>query len=347
MQPPKKQFIPNVENANNLAALRVLPSADARQRGLTAFAAAAELGAEGTLESPGQGDGIETLIVFLGANNALSAVTSFEVKWSDVGYDDLKNKDAFNVWRPSHFASEFELVAAEVEKIRARHVIFATVPHVTVIPLAHGVGRAKRRPGSRYFADYTWPWIEEGAFHAKSDPHLTHQQARAIDSAIDMYNDHIAGRVMRARKAGLDWYLLDLAGVLDRLAFRRYMQDEAARPSWWSPYPMPQELEALGVDSRFFESDETGLVQGGLFALDGVHPTTVGYGLVAAEFVDVMRLSGVRFPRLDASEPPRVDWQRIIARDSLISAPPPSLRNDLRTVAWLDETFEVFRGIRP
>jgi hypothetical protein len=90
-----------------------------------------------------------------------------------------------------------------------------------------------------------------------------------------MYNDHIAGSVMRARKAGLDWYLLDLAGVLDRLAFRRYMQDEAARPSWWSPYPIPQELEALGVDSRFFESDETGLIQGGLFALDGVHPTTV------------------------------------------------------------------------
>jgi hypothetical protein len=184
MQPPKEQFIANVENANNLAALRVLPSADARQRSLTVFAAAAELGAEGTLESPGQGDGIETLIVFLGANNALSAVTSFEVKWSDVGYDDLKNKDAFNVWRPSHFASEFELVAGEVEKIRTRHVIFATVPHVTVIPLAHGVGRAKQRPGSRYFADYTWPWIEDGAFHAKSDPHLTHQQARAIDSSI-------------------------------------------------------------------------------------------------------------------------------------------------------------------
>lgn len=345
MKAPKKHFIPNVGNANNLAALRVLPSGDELQRGMTVFEAAAELGAEGSLESPGQGDGIETLIVLLGANNALSAVTTFEVKWSEVGYDDLEKKDAFNVWRPSHFAAEFDLVAAQVEKIRARHVIFGTVPHVTVIPLAHGVGKDKQYPGSRYFPYYTWPWIDDGDFHPKSDPHLTHQQARAIDSAIDMYNDHIAGRVTQARKAGLDWYLLDLAGMLDRLAFRRYMKDPAARPSWWSPYQMPAELAAFDVDSRFFESDETGLLQGGLFALDGVHPTTVGYGLVAQEFINVMRLAEVRFPRLDSRDLPRVDWARIIERDSLISAPPASLRNDLRTVAWLDEAFEIFQRI--
>jgi hypothetical protein len=343
MQTPERKFIPIIDNANDLAALRVLPSADARHRGLTVFGAAAELGAEGTVESPGRGDGIETLIVFLGANNALSAVTGFQVRWSDVGYDDLKKKDAFDVWRPSHFAAEFDLVAAEVEKIRARHVIFSTVPHVTVIPLAHGVGESKQYPGSRYFANYTWPWIDEGSFHPKSDPHLTHQQARAIDSAIDMYNDHICARVARARKAGLDWYLLDLAGVLDRLAFRRYVSDEDARPSWWSPYPLPSEVEPLKVDSRFFESDESGRTQGGLFALDGVHPTTVGYGIVAQEFVNVMRRAGVRFPWRDDREPPRVDWPRIIARDTLIAAPPASLRNDLRTIAWLDETFEVVR----
>ncbi len=349
MRPPKHQFIPNIENGNNLAALRVLPSGDANQRGLTPLSAAAELGAEGTLEAPGDGDGIETLIMFVGANNALSSVTHFDVLWSGDGFDDLKLKDAFNVWRPSHFASEFDLVAAEVAKVRARHVIWATVPHVTVIPLAHGVGDQKQHPGSRYFANYTWPWIEDASFHPASDPHLTHQQARAIDSAIDMYNDHIALRVREGREAGLDWFLLDLAGVLDRLASRRYILDSSARPTWWTPYPLPPELAALGVNSRFFESDQSGLRQGGLFALDGVHPTTVGYGLVAQEFINVMLLAGVEFPQVDSENTRnagvRVNWARIINRDTLISSPPASLTHDLSTIGWLDEVLEVFQHL--
>jgi hypothetical protein len=299
--------------------------------------------------SPREGEGIETLIVFVGSNNALSSVTHFDVRWSDEGYGDLKHKDAFNVWRPSHFAVEFDLVAAEVRKIRARHVIWATVPHVTVIPLAHGVGTEKQRPGSRYFPYYTWPWIDDRDFHPKSDPHLTHQQARAIDSAIDMYDDVIVERVREARRDGLDWYVLDLAGFLDRLAYRRYVLDPSARPAWWTPYQLPPEVEALGVDSRFFESDPTGLRQGGLFALDGVHPTTVGYGLVAQEFINVMHLAGVGFPEVDPANPrsgtPRVDWARVIARDTLISSPPASLIHDLRTVGWLDEVLEVFQRL--
>jgi hypothetical protein len=349
MQRAKHHFIPNVENGNNLAALRVLPSADAHLRSLTPLAAAAELGSNGERQTPGEGDGIETLIVFIGSNNALSAITHFDVRWSDEGFDDLKRKDAYNVWRPSHFASEFDLLAQQVRGVRARHVIWATVPHVTVIPLAHGVGTQKQRPGSRYFPFYTWPWVADASFHPISDPHLTHQQVRAIDSAIDMYNDHIVECVREARRDGLDWYVLDLAGVLDRLAYRRYVLDPSARPAWWTPYPLPSELEALGVDSRFFESDSTGLRQGGLFALDGVHPTAVGYGLVAQEFINVMHLSGVDFPQVDPanprSGPPRIDWARIVARDSLIMSPPASLSRDLRSVAWIDEVFEVFQRL--
>jgi hypothetical protein len=32
----------------------------------------------------------------------------------------------------------------------ARHVIWGTVPHVTIVPIARGV-KGKVRPGSRYF----------------------------------------------------------------------------------------------------------------------------------------------------------------------------------------------------
>ena len=34
---------------------------------------------------------------------------------------------------------------------------------------------------------------------------------------------------------------------------------------------------------RYFSSDHLGRYAGGLVALDGVHPTTIGYGLVAHE----------------------------------------------------------------
>ncbi|HEV2349232.1 MAG TPA: hypothetical protein VG028_05230 [Terriglobia bacterium] len=48
----------------------------------------------------------------------------------------------------------------------------------------------------------------------------------------DQYYDYITQAVWDARGAGLDWYLFDLAGLLDRLASRRYLLDPAARPAW-------------------------------------------------------------------------------------------------------------------
>ena len=47
----------------------------------------------------------------------------------------------------------------------------------------------KWREGSRYFPYYTDPWIAEKDFRPDKHRHITHQQARAIDSAIDQYND--------------------------------------------------------------------------------------------------------------------------------------------------------------
>ena len=49
----------------------------------------------------------------------------------------------------------------------------------------------------------------------------------------------------QARQDGLDWYLLDLAVILDRLAQRRYIESPSARPDWWTPYELPPELAAL------------------------------------------------------------------------------------------------------
>src|SRR5206468_1268643 len=129
-------------------ALRVLQSAQDSGGSLTPLEAAQVLGADGSVED-GTGDGIETLIVFLGANNALASVVQLKVNWSkDPGYDNLTLKGGYTVWDPDHFKRELDLVVGEVKGIRARHVIWATVPHVTIAPIGRGFA-TQVRPNSR------------------------------------------------------------------------------------------------------------------------------------------------------------------------------------------------------
>lgn len=350
--PPKDDFLKQVvEHHNERAAIRVLNSArDASGRSLTPLQAAAALGAEGTTET-GTGDGIETLIVLIGANNALGSILTFKVKWTADGYDDMEVNDQYTVWRPIHFKAELDRVVAEIKKICARHVIIGTVPHVTIAPFARGVAD-KLAPGSRYFPYYTLPWISDKDFKPNKNPNLTGADARAIDSAIDQYNDYITDAVKQARKEGRDWYLFETAGLLDRLAVRRYLEDPTARPSWWNEvggqYRLPPELQALSPvpDSRFFISNSTGRrVQGGLFSLDGIHPTTIGYGILAQEFIKVMELAGVKFYGPTGStplpKPVKLDFKRLIALDTLISKPPRTVASVLDRISFLDSTFNL------
>ncbi len=284
-----------IENNAERAARQVYPQW-AEARGQTLFDAARAMGAD---HGADQDSGIETLVVFLGANNALQTVTKLKVAWTGPDCTSLAAKAGYTAWAPSHFRSELEAVVEQVRTIEARHVIFCTVPHVTIPPIARGVG-GKLRPGSRYFPYYTRPWISDDTFDPEVDPHITAAEARAVDAAIDLYNAAIEQAVAQARDEGRDWLLLDTCGVLDRLATRRYTEDPSARPDWWTPYELPPALQDLTPEfsSRFLTSDGNGgRATGGLFSLDGVHPTTVGYGLVAQEVIDVMSGAGVEFRR--------------------------------------------------
>ena len=350
VEPRDNAFKQIVENAQERAGLRVLKSAkDEDDNPLTSFQAAAQLGREGTHEKPGEGHGVETLVVILGANNALGCVVQLKVLWSGDDYDDPDEKLNYTVWRPSHFKAELDRVVAEIRKVGARHVILGTVPHVTIAPVARGVSTRVRRD-SRYYPYYTRPWIPDDEFDPKNDPNLTGQQARAVDSAIDMYNDAIAKAVEDARNDGLDWYLFEMAGLLDRLASRRYIENPLAQPEWWTRYELPPELRALPQtpDSRFFASGPDGRAQGGLFSLDGVHPTTIGYGIMAQEIINIMQRAGVPFylgdERTRRNGPVRVDFGRLISRDSLISSPPRSITSDLKLIGWIDDVLDRLLG---
>ena len=349
-----------VENANELAAIRVLNTArDAEYNSLTPLQAAAELGTEGTQET-GEGDGIETLIIIIGGNNALGSILTFNVVWTDDDYyGDMDANDKYTVWQPRHFKAELNKVVEEVKKIRARHVILGTVPHVTISPLARGVEtRDKQRAdNSPYFPYYTFPWIEDKYFDPKKHPHLTEENARAIDCAIDQYNTAIVEVVRTARQEGRDWYVFELAGLSERLAHRRYIERPAARPFWWAKvggeYKLPPELDELDPkpDTQFFRADRTGRKQGGLVALDGIHPTTIGYGITAQEVIKVMQLAGVKFYEPDGVTERigdvKVNFKRLISEDTLISNPPILVNDILAMIGRFDRTLNFFRHLLP
>ena len=346
MRPSDSMLDQLVESASERAALRVYPRWDQGAQKQTLVDAAGALGRD-------HGDdtecGIETLVVFLGGNNALQTVTRLRVVWTGDDFQDLDRKGRYTVWRPEHFAVELAELVAAVKAIGARHTIWCTVPHVTIPPIVRGLG-AKVRPGSRYFPYYARPWVQDRQFDPGRDEHLTEPQARAVDAAIDLYNEDIE-QVVRDARTGAggtdprDWFLLDVAGVLDRLASRRYITDPNARPTWWRPYPLPPALARLRPvpDSQFLVGDgRGGRGAGGLFSLDGVNPTTVGYGLIAQEVVDVMQIAGVHFKNRSGQTKPGpilVDFERLVRRDTLLTRPPQNLDSALDILGWADEHF--------
>jgi hypothetical protein len=332
-----------VENASERAALRVYPTWDAGVQKQNLVDAATALGKDHDRKTDA---GIETLVVFLGANNALPSVVKLQVRWRPAGAKDPARPGDYTVWQPADFADDLTKLATAVAGIGARHVIWCTVPHVTIAPIARGIGR-KVRPGSRYFPFYARPWVDDDHFDPARDQHITELEARAVDAAIDLYNVAIEKVVRDARSgangAARNWYLLDVAGLLDRLASRRYITDPNARPSWWTPYPLPPALAALRPvpDSRFLVGDgRGGRAGGGLFSLDGVHPTTVGYGIVAQEMINIMTRAGVTFRDPNGgvrTGPILVDFDRLLRRDTLVRRPPQLLDPALDLLGWADE----------
>lgn len=332
-------LLPLVTHGKERAALRTLPyfdPGDPGTRAMTCIEAARALGDDG---------GIDTLVVILGANNVLGITMDLCLRWSGDNYDDLTGKQDYNIWRPEHFAAEFAEMASMIADVNARRVIVATVPHVTVAPLLHGIGGKVIDPDestSRYFRYYSRPWFDESDFLPGRipPPHLTENDVRTVDSVIDQYNETIVATVQAARNAGRDWHLFDLRWLLDRLAVRRYIEwPPSLLPLNWTPYPLPPTLAGLNPvpDTRFWQSNASGRLQGGIVALDGIHPTTVGYGIMAQEIINVMKSAGVDVADID------FDW--LLGQDTLMSNPPTGFDASFEALKWLDERVEFFRHL--
>jgi hypothetical protein len=154
--------------------------------------------------------------------------------------------------------------------------------------------------------------------------YLTLAEALHIDDCIRAYNRDISRLLEEKNKEHPKrrYYLVDTCGILESLAFKRNAgQVEYDFPDYFDfVYPR--------VDTKYYHADRRKrLRQGGLFSLDGVHPTAIGQGIIAHEFMKVMKQAGVV---VDGS----LNWPTIFESDTLYSDPI-SLMHELYNKDWL------------
>ena len=297
-------------------------------------------------------NGIENLIVALGVENALGTITQLEIRPTDdrIQTDPAGSKTLFNLWRPEHFAAIYRQLVQALQVLHADRVFLATVPHVTIFPLVRGVGKKLEHRlfhDPRYFKFYTYFWICDEVFDPEQHPHLTGDQAKEIDATIDAYNVTIRDAVADHQARGLQWFLVDLCDVFEQLAFRRYQEIGLAPsggvyefPSGWIQALQGKGLSAL--TTHYLEADQNRVQRGGMFGLDGVHPTTMGYALVAQEFIKVMQQEA-HVPFLspitgsERLEPIQLNYSRMLRRDTLVNTPPSLLDDAVATFRWLED----------
>ncbi len=280
--------------------------------------------------------GIENLIVFLGANNALGTVTSLNIKYSEPSdLHRLPHERKCNLYLPEHFQYLYAKLAADIETVDAQRVFVGTVPHVTIPPVTRGVSPDGTLDDG-LFEYYTRPWVWDDSFDPDKHAHLTRDQARQIDTFIDAYNE-----IIRTEAKARGWRVCDVCKHLDQLAYRR----NEGEPRFKFPDELVaalQEYDPLGylvqdgqvtLDTRFFCTEEQNpgrVMRGGMFSLDGIHATTIGYGLIADEMIKVMKKAKVEFAR-------PLDWEAIVRSDTLVNNPPALMSSLKGTLGQLDQ----------
>jgi hypothetical protein len=100
---------------------------------------------------------------------------------------------------------------------------------------------------------------------------LTQADAQRIRASVDAYN-----RIIQADTASHNGILVDIHALVDQIHTNGYV------------------LPDITLTTRFF---------GGLFSLDGMHPSNTGYGVIANEFIKTMNSSlGTTIPQANIAQ---------------------------------------------
>ena len=266
--------------------------------------------------------GVKNLLLWLGNNNVLGSVVGLQIKQtrnSTVKMGHLK-QTKWNLWHPDHFREEYDVLLNKVAEIMGKNncktwrVFVGNIPLLTILPIAKGVGPSQEiKDRGIYYKYYTYfPFEEE--FAKKTGNHLTMDDAIYIDECITEYNKTI-GDLINSKNDAIGhkaFFLVDISKMLSDLAWKRNegrppFNFEAVDPIFKYKYPR--------INTKYYHADMKGRFrQGGIFSLDGVHPTAIAHGLIANEFMKVMGANGVNFPG-------KLDWKQIFRDDTLYSNP--------------------------
>lgn len=274
--------------------------------------------------------GIENLIVCLGHNNMIAAITDLKLIWTEK--DDLEvfpGQRTHTVYRPEHFEIQYRKMAERVKKLGAKRVFVPTLPYVTIPPVCRGVNSDLSSKRLGYFDYYTRFWIWDEDFDPEKHPHITKDEAIQLDLTMDEYNA-IIKKVADEYGFNVVPMAKNVAGMARRRLGGELVRDypkglaDALRKHDTTAH-LVDEHDDIKLSTDFIRLDDSGkLYKGGIFSLDGLHPTTIGYGLMANVYLKTMAKAGVNFDR-------PINWDRVVAEDTLITDPP-KLLVELRLV---------------
>jgi hypothetical protein len=327
--------------------------------------------------------GVENVFLWLGANNALATVLEMKISQTPGNleplpkltqnateaerknlytlYENQYNK--YNLWHVDDFRKDYIQLLDHVNNAleaapagQATKIFIGTVPYVTIAPIARGMGKEFIIDGKRYFEYYTYfPFDNENLLEHPSLPTLRLSEVLFIEETIRTYNETIKELVNlyndkfdKKHAGNKRFFIVDIATAFEQLAFRR----NQGVPK----YPLPDFINKRypRPDTRYYERYPIRGAKGGLFSLDGVHPTAIGQGILAYEFMKSMH--GAVVPNIKTKEVNtnggiiteiQLDWEKIYADDLLYSYPIPlvsELFNHDRLKKFVIEFAQYFKG---
>lgn len=282
------------------------------------------------LKHVAENEGIENVCLWLGANNALGTVLNLEINQTPndpqrVINADRESRSKWNLWHPNDFRAEYETLLNKVMDAMSFnshddwHVFIGTVPYVTISPLAKGVGEHRKigDPAGTgkeclYYQYYTYfPFTLESGL--KTGKYLKFRDALFIDKTIIEFNK-IIKELVESKNEQLGakrLHIVDISSSLSEMAWKRNMGNPT--------YKFPDELSFIypPLDTKYYHVNRKGVIEkGGIFSLDGIHPSAIGQGLIAWEFLKAMQIA-----RPGQMDDISLDWQKIINSDSLRNRP--------------------------
>ena len=277
--------------------------------------------------------GVENLVLWLGSNNALGTVLHMKIEeppQSVTTFAKLDHLDRapYNLWTEDLFRSDYEELLDRILKVMDSQehnakqsdwrIFVGTIPAVTIAPIAKGVGKTVpvKDPfkvlGERahYYEYYTYFVFNADDARSASVPALDREDALRIDTRIAAFNKVIKKVVaQKNKKLGKKRIcLVDINRALLKLAFKRNNGHPTYR------YPKNYQSEGIEVNTKYYRARDGRKTAGGVFSLDGVHPSAIGQGLLVHEFLTAMKKAGRKVKT-------GLDWAQIRRSDELYSRP--------------------------